>query len=61
MNNSIRVNKSEIAPCAMCGKSIDFIKYSRDDYVYKHTSTGRIKYFCSYSCKRKFEAGRGKR
>ena len=42
--------------CLECGKK--FIVQSVDDYVYKRWCNGQDRYFCSWSCVRKWDAER---
>lgn len=43
--------------CPVCGK--DFYITTYKDWAYKFGQLGHRKYFCSWSCLRKYEAGDG--
>lgn len=50
-------NKSDrnktVYNCKMCGRSIETLKFSMEDYVYKRITKGsKIMYYCSYHCMR---------
>jgi DNA-directed RNA polymerase subunit RPC12/RpoP len=39
--------------CAKCGKPIEPLRFSMEDYTYKRKDKGsRLIYYCSYSCMR---------
>ena len=43
--------------CHKCGKK--FVVQNTDNYVYKRWRNGGDKFFCSWSCMRKFDAEQG--
>ena len=57
--NKIKYNGDGINTCRVCGKTLCFEAYDRENYVYKQKIKirGNIKtvYYCGYSCKIKDE------
>ena len=48
-NNNPLLDKSLIKKCYSCGKEIDFLLKTKEDYVWKIRNT----FFCSHSCYKK--------
>ena len=57
--NKIKYNGDGINTCRVCGKTLCFEAYDRENYVYKQKIKirGNIKtvYYCGYNCRRKDE------
>lgn len=49
--------EQKVKTCEICGKV--FIPQELTSYTYKRTVNGLLKYFCSWSCMRKFDKERG--